>query len=402
MIRINDISFFSMIGPRPNQEDYIVASNDKTARVFVLCDGMGGHGHGEVASRTVAESVHAFLTELNPYEFTADNMQDALDFAIGQLAEVDTFNDVKAMGTTIVAVALNKMNVIVGHVGDSRCYIFSQNGTKKYRSHDHSLVQEAVEAEILTEEEAWKSPKKNVLTRCITSRSKSVKMEVDTLRVDNGDVLMLCSDGVTDALRDSQLQSLMAFGDFGNIVESIKGECSVSSHDNFSAIFMSFSQDEKYKDSKVIQHLEKYSSVTKFCPRCGREMTLNAKFCPDCGLGNHQQDVKEIDRPDCLMPEKSLANRLREVNPLWLIVGGTILGGIIFWGAVSCFDKSTVIKQDGDRLPLNMNGLPESEVSSFISEICSVDSINAPADTLLSKHFIQEEYKAFIDSIQHN
>lgn len=79
----------------------------------------------------------------------------------------DTYHDERRMGTTLVVVALNRYNVLVGHVGDSRCYLLDNCCNIKFRTRDHSMVAEAVENQILTEEEAYNSPKKNILTRSV-------------------------------------------------------------------------------------------------------------------------------------------------------------------------------------------------------------------------------------------
>ena len=120
MISISDINGFSKKGIRENNEDYIIYSNDfilpTQTRVIVLCDGMGGHGHGEVASKIVAESVFETLAHSSK-EFSADDLQYALDNALITLNNVDTYSDSKKMGTTLVVAVINNNNVLVGRVG---------------------------------------------------------------------------------------------------------------------------------------------------------------------------------------------------------------------------------------------------------------------------------------------
>ena len=95
MIKVMNFECFSEQGIRENNEDYLLPHVlEQQQRVFVLCDGMGGHGHGEVASQTVCESIYAFLSsqiDSESYEFTEDAMQQALDFAIEELIKVDMF-----------------------------------------------------------------------------------------------------------------------------------------------------------------------------------------------------------------------------------------------------------------------------------------------------------------------
>ena len=239
MITISDINGFSKKGIRENNEDYIIYSTDfilpTQTRVIVLCDGMGGHGHGEVASKIVAESVFETLAHSSK-EFSADDLQYALDNALITLNNVDTYNDSKKMGTTLVVAVINNNNVLVGHVGDSRCYLFDENCIKKFRTKDHSKVAEAVEAEILTEEEAFTSQYKNILTRSVMAGKMDVKIDIDRLDVNNKDRLLLCTDGIVDALRDDELAAILVNRNVDEALSMIDSVCGEKSHDNYSVI----------------------------------------------------------------------------------------------------------------------------------------------------------------------
>lgn len=239
MISISDINGFSKKGIRENNEDYIIYSTDfilpAQTRVIVLCDGMGGHGHGEVASKIVAESVFETLAHSSK-EFSADDLQYALDNALITLNNVDTYNDSKKMGTTLVVAVINNNNVLVGHVGDSRCYLFDENCIKKFRTKDHSKVAEAVEAEILTEEEAFTSQYKNILTRSVMAGKMDVKIDIDRLDVNNKDRLLLCTDGIVDALRDDELAAILVNRNVDEALSMIDSVCGEKSHDNYSVI----------------------------------------------------------------------------------------------------------------------------------------------------------------------
>lgn len=406
MIRINSVSFLSLPGPRPNQEDYIVASADTASRVFVLCDGMGGHGHGEVASRTVAESVHGYLAGLNPSEYTPDDIRDAVDRALADLAEADVYHDEKAMGTTLVVVAINRMNVLVGHIGDSRCYEFSSDGIIKFRTRDHSKVQEAVEAEILTEEEAWSSPHKNKLTRCILSTSRSVTVDVDTLTIADNDILLLCSDGVTDAMRDAEIQSVIVGRQPAEIVESIRTACELSSRDNFSMILLSLSQDEpevvEEKPAKRVTGKDAEAD-TKTCPVCGATISRKAEFCPKCGRPVSVRALEQTSGRAEKPAAATIIDRLSSVNPLYLILGGAVAGALAVW-AFSGVDGGThqAIKADnadGASDASTVFAIDEPVMTGFITDACDLSDATTLNDSIIYKESLLNEYKEFLDDL---
>lgn len=246
MISISEINGISKQGVRENNEDYIkfyVDNNQSNlSRVIVLCDGMGGHAYGEIASKIVAESVFATL-DSNRADFTEDDLQLALDNALIALNKANVYDDCKKMGTTLVVAVINKNNVLVGHVGDSRCYLFDDDGIKLFRTKDHSKVAEAVEAEILTEEEAINSEYKNILTRCVIAGKTDVKIEIDRLDIKDKDRLLLCSDGVIDAIRDEELSEILVNRNINDALALIDSKCQMKSHDNYSVIIADLKND---------------------------------------------------------------------------------------------------------------------------------------------------------------
>lgn len=241
MILINKNTSFCDKGIRENNEDYILQKDN----VFILCDGIGGHGYGEVASKTVAESVMSYLMSLSKVEYTEDDFQKALDFALSELNAKDMFDCERKMGTTLVVVAINPSHLLIGHVGDSRCYVFDEHTQILFRSKDHSKVAEAVEAEILTEEEAWSNPNKNILTRCVIAGKDKVIIEIEKISINGKNKIFLCSDGVVDALRDNELQAILIDRNIEESLNIIKSECTAKSHDNYSAILIDVEADAK-------------------------------------------------------------------------------------------------------------------------------------------------------------
>lgn len=240
-------------GGRSNNEDSIFPPKnqaDETTRFFLVCDGMGGHENGEVASSSVCESFAAFLEKVAPDDFNEEVFNRALDFAFDGLDKKDhSHPTAKKMGTTLVFLHLNNKQALMAHIGDSRIYHLRKNGQGEvdivYKSSDHSLVNELLKAGIITEEEAACHPKKNVITRVLQphpeKRCKAdIHIEPD-LRA--GDRFFLCSDGVLENLTDKQLCSMAAEQtDDEALINAIRTLCEGHSRDNFSAWLVSVTE----------------------------------------------------------------------------------------------------------------------------------------------------------------
>lgn len=215
-IKILQPECFTKKGQKPNQEDTLFpleggATTD--TRVFLVCDGMGGHENGEVASGCVAETVGK-LTSALPLCSTAE-MRTAFESAIAEaynnLDALDKSTSIKKMGTTLTFVALCTDGVLVAHIGDSRVYLFRPNEGIVFQTRDHSLVNDLIAAGELTEEEARNHPQRNVITRALQPhmeyRSKATYKVLTDIR--KGDILFLCCDGVTEQLDNEDLCRLL-------------------------------------------------------------------------------------------------------------------------------------------------------------------------------------------------
>jgi len=299
MITTTSVFSFHEKGVRENNEDFVARVND---HYFVVCDGMGGHGHGEIASQTVAESLCAFFQELRKLSAPADksSLQASLDFAVERLNAKDVFDDEeRKMGTTTVLAALTESSVLTGHVGDSRLYHIREGEGLLHRTLDHSQVQEWIDAEIITEEEARTHPKKNIITRCVQPKSdKPAVMEIDELvNLQTGDYLFLCTDGVTDAMTDDEIVATIlsetTFEEKGNKIKEI---CAETSKDNFSGFLLQLEvntiKDHIIEINTIEESQQQQPAVRKNmsnetkqiqCASCGMVLTSAMNFCPNCG-----------------------------------------------------------------------------------------------------------------------
>ena len=205
--------------------------------VFALCDGMGGAAAGEVASRIAVDTLINQLCAADSHE----NRRKVLEEAIAAANEIVHARAEKeaalhGMGTTLVAVAIGGDRALVGHVGDSRCYLY-RRGELSRLTHDHSLVDEQVRLGQLTQDEADHSPLRNVITRAIGTQT-SVSADIAELALEPDDILLLCSDGLTKELSDDRIAAMLGDdGDLdslcGRLIEAAKA---AGGHDNVTAV----------------------------------------------------------------------------------------------------------------------------------------------------------------------
>ena len=192
---------------RENNEDSV--SFDAVAGLAVLAGGMGGFQPGEVASSMAT----AFITsELGKWLTQAGEQVPSRDVRRAMEVCVDNANTsiyvsaennpkYSGMGTTLVVGAFLGSRLILGHIGDSRCYRW-RNNTLLPITRDHSLLQEQLDAGLITPEEAAVSPHRNLVTRALGVEG-AVELEVNEFRVEAGDTYLMCSDGLSDMLSDS-------------------------------------------------------------------------------------------------------------------------------------------------------------------------------------------------------
>lgn len=233
---------FSEIGQKDNQEDFVFPSPTEVKqddRVIILCDGMGGHSHGEVASRTVATALGQYMKWHYPSDgiLTKELFNEGLNYAYEQLNLVDD-GAPKKMGTTLTFVCFHNNGCFCAHIGDSRIYIVRPSERRiVYRSEDHSLVNDLVRAGELTPEEAASYPHKNVITRAMQpNQEKPAKAEIRNIQdIQSGDFVFLCCDGILENLSDDELVDILsdpATNDAQKLV-AIKNVCLGKTKDNF-------------------------------------------------------------------------------------------------------------------------------------------------------------------------
>lgn len=200
------------IGQRVNQEDAIAQWDN---RLFVLCDGMGGHEKGEVASQTVCQSlVNWFGEYIKDDTFTDDQLRDALEYAYTELDKYDD-GSLKKMGTTLTLLYIHNKGVTAAHIGDSRIYHILPSKLDEgvlYQSRDHSLVFDLFQAGEISYGELATHPQKNIITRAMTPGANN-RTRPDIIHITNihpEDYFYLCSDGMLEQMSNDELVSLLS------------------------------------------------------------------------------------------------------------------------------------------------------------------------------------------------
>ncbi|MGD8418573.1 MAG: Stp1/IreP family PP2C-type Ser/Thr phosphatase [Pseudomonadales bacterium] len=189
---------------RRNNEDAIAYDSD--AAVAVLADGMGGLEAGEVASRLAVDTILELLRERESDSDTA--LTKAIASANQAVRQVSLSRGVE-MGTTVVTWLLTGQGqCLVGHVGDSRAYRY-RSGVLRRLTRDHSMVQQMVDDGLLNEAEAETSPNRNVITRAL-GLVGNVEVDVRSWVNSPGDVYLLCSDGLTDMVSETEIGNILS------------------------------------------------------------------------------------------------------------------------------------------------------------------------------------------------
>ena len=204
---------------RPNNEDCYLL---KPPYLYVIADGMGGHSAGEVASKSAIDYVNEKLDLENlaaPEIISClRDFTKMINLQIYSMAQQD--KELNKMGTTLIIAYIKNEELYYAHVGDSRLYIFRQ-GLLQQITVDHSLVVEMLKKGLITSQEAEHHPNKNVIMRAIGAQDD---VEVDTgyIKIEKDDIILLCTDGLSNMLSDSELEKILAMSaDCESIAEEL-------------------------------------------------------------------------------------------------------------------------------------------------------------------------------------
>ena len=192
-------------------EDYICVSEGPVGNLpnlFMVADGMGGHNAGDFASKHAIEKIVEAIRNCTQETDAENILQKAIDDAnayIYAMARSDSTK--KGMGTTLVAVTVKENHVTVANVGDSRMYVLNDFITQITK--DHSLVEEMIDMGGIDREAARIHPDKNIITRAVGVK-EYVIVDFFDVNISDKEILLLCTDGLTNMLSDSEIHSIVS------------------------------------------------------------------------------------------------------------------------------------------------------------------------------------------------
>ena len=229
------------LGRRLNQEDSIwplIGKATAEDRLFMVCDGMGGHENGELASATVCDALGLwFRKNVNPDDlFNDDMLRSALEYAYRELDALDN-GSARKPGTTLTLLYMHKGGITAAHMGDSRIYHIRPGEGIKYISRDHSMAFELFQSGELTYEEMLAYPQKNIITRAMMpgedNRSRADIIHITDVAA--GDYFLLCSDGLLEQLGNKEITNIFSSGGNDEEIRRYLTDITAGNLDNHSA-----------------------------------------------------------------------------------------------------------------------------------------------------------------------
>ncbi len=241
-----EIGFANRLGNRTINEDRYAIEETPEGVLLVLADGMGGHIAGEMAAQTLVDMVRQAYRRSrrplgDPGRFFQQTFLEAHRLLLHQ-ARAETYENFP--GTTAVACIIEEGRINWAHVGDSRLYVF-RNGLTIFRTRDHSYVEKLYQQGIITLSEQANHPRRNQITQCIGCQIQDPRIELGRSRIlAEGDVVLLCSDGLWEAVDDARMGSLLSHSmplsaAIDNLATTAE-QCAYPNSDNVSVVAIRF------------------------------------------------------------------------------------------------------------------------------------------------------------------
>lgn len=236
---------------RKNNEDYckgeVISTNSGELGIFAIADGMGGYNKGEVASELAVENITRFLknnliqNEVVKINYIDDIFKQAynnVNSIIYKKSQDD--KECEGMGTTLTTVIIYKDKVYIANVGDSRCYMVVKGKLEKITK-DHSYVEELIATHIITEEEAKKHPKRNIITRALGTE-EIIIVDIYKKDINHNDKVLLTTDGLTGYIDKDEINEIISSDDDLDVIANnlIDKANEVAGKDNVTVILINY------------------------------------------------------------------------------------------------------------------------------------------------------------------
>jgi serine/threonine protein phosphatase PrpC len=336
---------------RAANEDNMGESVTPNGHLFVVCDGMGGHVGGATASSIAVTSIIEFF-QREVYDNAIQAIDHALSFANEQIYASALNNpELKGMGTTAVVLLIKNEACFVGHVGDSRIYLYSDAKLNRLTK-DHSFVQTLVDSGIISDDEAESHPNKNQILQALGITS-SVKGTISPAAIlpKVGDTFLLCSDGLNGMVKDGDMQHILSVNNIEIAAENlITAALNAGGTDNITAALVKIEESAHVK-----------STFSHFNP---------------------------IPKPDFVSTQQIGGKKATETtkdNKKWLLIGGAMLAVIISFGLYLKFsgdeklepkvglEIDIISKQNIEDCPkLNQSDLLDKKVSDVANDTIEI------------------------------
>ena len=227
---------------RNMNQDYYYISDDEELSIFILADGMGGYNGGEIASKIAVESARKFLEEnfkkvQNDRKQIVNILKSATNYANNTVYEISKENkNLEEMGTTLEICLIYNNKIYISHIGDSRVYSII-DGKIQRLTIDHSYVEKLVRDGTITREEAENHPKKHVLIKALGCVPE-VEPDIIEAELKKEEIIVICSDGLTNMLKDEQIKNIVINNIENPEKELIKEANIAGGYDNITAIII--------------------------------------------------------------------------------------------------------------------------------------------------------------------
>lgn len=338
-----------------NEDSYLV---DQQHSIFVVADGVGGAQAGDIASQTAIE----VLADAFGHRYDGDDVEDLMEIAIQRAnAAIHQMSrehhKLSMMATTIVALHTDGRLATIGHVGDSRLYRLAPDGQLHRETEDHSMVEDEVRAGRLTPEQAVHHPGRNVISRALGAE-ESVEVDLKTIEIADGTRFLLCSDGITRHVSDSELRELLAHVWDGEVVcAELKRLCfERGAEDNLTAVMVQIGEETVRAPSGTIAQAFAAEAEETTVSSMARPATLTATPAKDAA--SKRPFSKVVFTPaeeQSKMPARRQSSAL--LVPLLLLLL-PIVGALAFYGGL-LFERSDVVT------PATANAIPLSPEAKY-------------------------------------